>query len=102
MAFQSQPNSWVPSEIRHQECADSQKCKIGCARGGRKAGPHCAGEQNQLSAAMTTGRSYIMSTGAIQHQGKSFPLGATLTRDGANFSVFAKRNAAAQLLSPWS
>jgi len=33
------------------------------------------------------------------HQaGKSFPLGATLSRDGANFSVFAKHSAAAQLL----
>jgi isoamylase len=39
-----------------------------------------------------------MSTDASQHQGKSFPLGATLSRGGANFSVFAKHNAAVQLL----
>src|SRR4051794_21521657 len=33
------------------------------------------------------------------HQpGKSFPLGATLSRDGANFSVYAKYSAAVQLL----
>jgi isoamylase len=31
-------------------------------------------------------------------KGKSFPLGATLTGDGANFSVFAKHSTAAQLL----
>src|SRR5215472_9431566 len=30
--------------------------------------------------------------------GKSFPLGATLSHDGANFSVFAKHGAATQLL----
>jgi isoamylase len=30
--------------------------------------------------------------------GKSFPLGATLTREGANFSVFAKHSTGAQLL----
>ena len=39
-----------------------------------------------------------MSTDASQHQGKSFPLGATLSRGGANFSVFAKHNSAVQLL----
>jgi len=39
-----------------------------------------------------------MATSAIQYQGKSFPLGATLSRDGANFSVFAKHSRAAQLL----
>jgi len=39
-----------------------------------------------------------MSTNAIQHQGKSFPLGATLSRGGANFSVFAKHSRAVQLL----
>jgi glycogen operon protein len=39
-----------------------------------------------------------MSTASIQHHGNSFPLGATLSRDGANFSVFAKHSAAAQLL----
>jgi glycogen operon protein len=39
-----------------------------------------------------------MYPNAIQHQGKSFPLGATLSRDGANFSVFSKHSAAAQLL----
>jgi glycogen operon protein len=39
-----------------------------------------------------------MSTSVIQHQGKSFPLGATLSRGGVNFSVFAKHNRAAQLL----
>jgi glycogen operon protein len=34
-----------------------------------------------------------------EHQpGKSFPLGATLSRDGANFSVYAKHSAAVQLL----
>src|SRR5260370_20501753 len=65
---------------------------------GRRARQHCAGEQNQLSATMVTGRAYTMSTSAIQHQGKSFPLGATLSRGGANFSVFAKHGRAAQLL----
>ncbi len=39
-----------------------------------------------------------MSTSDIQRQGRSFPLGATLTCDGANFSVFAKHNTAVQLL----
>jgi isoamylase len=39
-----------------------------------------------------------MSTNVIQHQGKSFPLGATLVPGGANFSVFAKHSAGAQLL----
>src|SRR5215467_334616 len=40
-----------------------------------------------------------MSITHHDHQpGKSFPLGATLSRDGANFSVFAKHGAAAQLL----
>jgi isoamylase len=39
-----------------------------------------------------------MSTNAIQQHGKSFPLGATLSRGGANFSVFAKHSRAAQLL----
>jgi len=38
-------------------------------------------------------RSYTMST-----QGKSFPLGATLGRGGANFSVFTKHSGGAQLL----
>jgi hypothetical protein len=36
-----------------------------------------------------------MSTNAIQHEGKSFPLGATLKRGGANFSVRAKHSTAA-------
>ena len=40
----------------------------------------------------------MMSTASIQHHGNSFPLGATLSCDGANFSVYAKHNAAAQLL----
>jgi len=39
-----------------------------------------------------------MSTEVIQREGKSFPLGATLSCDGANFSVFAKHSRAAQLL----
>jgi isoamylase len=39
-----------------------------------------------------------MSTSHIQRKGRSFPLGATLTRQGANFSVFAKHRTAAQLL----
>ncbi len=39
-----------------------------------------------------------MSTDVIQYQGKSFPLGATLSRGGANFSVYAKHSRAAQLL----
>src|SRR6516225_5983372 len=39
-----------------------------------------------------------MYPSAIQHQGKSFPLGATLNGVGANFSVFAKHSTAAQLL----
>src|SRR5205807_4311079 len=47
---------------------------------------------------MATKRSYSMSTDASQHQGKSFPLGATLSRGGANFSVFAKHNVTVQLL----
>jgi isoamylase len=38
-----------------------------------------------------------MSTNAIQHQSKSFPLGATLSRGGANFSVLAKHSRGAQL-----
>jgi hypothetical protein len=32
-----------------------------------------------------------MSPNATHQRGKSFPLGATLTSGGANFSVFAKR-----------
>ena len=47
---------------------------------------------------MATKRCYTMSTDAVQHQGKSFPLGATLSRDGANFRVFSKHSTAAQLL----
>jgi isoamylase len=39
-----------------------------------------------------------MSSCATHQPGKSFPLGATLTRAGANFSVFAKHSRAAQLL----
>ncbi len=39
-----------------------------------------------------------MLTGTIQPRGRSFPLGATLVPGGANFSVFAKHSAAAQLL----
>ena len=39
-----------------------------------------------------------MSSCATHQPGKSFPLGATLTRGGANFSVFAKHSRAAQLL----
>jgi isoamylase len=39
-----------------------------------------------------------MPTDTDQHWGKSFPLGATLSSDGANFSVFAKYNATVQLL----
>jgi isoamylase len=39
-----------------------------------------------------------MSTEAIQYEGKSFPLGATLGRGGANFSVFARHSRVAQLL----
>ena len=39
-----------------------------------------------------------MSTNAIQHEGKSFPLGAALAPGGANFSVFAKHNTAVRLL----
>jgi isoamylase len=39
-----------------------------------------------------------MSADAIQHKGKSFPLGATLAPEGANFSVFAKHHATVQLL----
>jgi hypothetical protein len=35
------------------------------------------------------GTTYTMSTNAIQHEGKSFPLEATLAPGGANFSVFA-------------
>src|ERR1700746_3430975 len=41
---------------------------------------------------------YTMYPSANQYQGKSFPLGATLSRDGVNFSVFSKHSAAAQLL----
>src|SRR5262249_37149974 len=47
---------------------------------------------------MHTEESYAMSTSDIQHRGKSFPLGATLTEDGANFSVFAKQATGVQLL----
>ena len=39
-----------------------------------------------------------MSSHSRQHAGRSFPLGATLERRGANFSVFAKHSRAAQLL----
>ena len=39
-----------------------------------------------------------MSAKAIQHEGKSFPLGPTLVPGGANFSVFAKHSMSAQLL----
>ena len=39
-----------------------------------------------------------MSASNIRHRGKSFPLGATLTEDGVNFSVFAKQATAVQLL----
>ena len=39
-----------------------------------------------------------MPASVIQHRGRSFPLGATLRCGGANFSVFAKRSRAAQLL----
>jgi isoamylase len=39
-----------------------------------------------------------MSPNTMLHQGKSFPLGATLAPGGANFSVFAKHSAGAQLL----
>jgi glycogen operon protein len=39
-----------------------------------------------------------MSAHAIQRQGKSFPLGATLVAGGVNFSVFAKHSTGAQLL----
>jgi isoamylase len=39
-----------------------------------------------------------MASSVIQHQGKSFPLGATLGNGGANFNVFAKHSKAAQLL----
>jgi isoamylase len=39
-----------------------------------------------------------MSTDAIQHEGKSFPLGSTLVPGGANFSVFAKYSTGPQLL----
>src|SRR6266446_10743979 len=39
-----------------------------------------------------------MSADASQHHGNSFPLGATLSRGGANFSVFAKHNVTVQLL----
>jgi len=44
------------------------------------------------------GTPYTMSAKAIQHEGKSFPLGSTLVPGGANFSVFAKHSAGAQLL----
>ena len=39
-----------------------------------------------------------MSSNVIPGRGKSFPLGATLIGEGANFSVFAKHSTAAQLL----
>jgi isoamylase len=39
-----------------------------------------------------------MSSRAIHGPGLSFPLGATLAADGANFSVFSKHGAAVQLL----
>jgi len=39
-----------------------------------------------------------MCASAIQHQGKSFPLGATLGGGGANFSVYAKHSRAAQIV----
>src|SRR6516225_8587667 len=52
----------------------------------------------QPSATLATGRSYTMCASAIQHQGKSFPLGATLGGGGANFSVYAKHSRAAQIV----
>jgi len=39
-----------------------------------------------------------MASHSQQHAGRSFPLGATLDRRGANFSLFAKHSRAAQLL----
>src|SRR6516164_8658067 len=39
-----------------------------------------------------------MFSDAAHKHGKSFPLGATLVPDGANFSVFAKHSTGAQLL----
>ena len=39
-----------------------------------------------------------MSTPTTHQRGKSFPLGVTLVPGGANFSLFAKHSAAAQLL----
>jgi hypothetical protein len=51
-----------------------------------------AGEQTRIIGDDCWGRSYTMSINAIQHEGKSFPLGATPIRDGANFSVFAKHS----------
>jgi isoamylase len=39
-----------------------------------------------------------MSTNVIHQRGKSFPLGASLNGDGANFSVFAKDSTVVQLL----
>ena len=39
-----------------------------------------------------------MPASPIRLQGKSFPLGATPSRDGTNFSVFATPGTAAQLL----
>ena len=39
-----------------------------------------------------------MCASAIQHQGKSFPLGATLGGGGANFSVYAQHSRAAQIV----
>jgi len=39
-----------------------------------------------------------MSSHSRQHAGRSFPLGASLDRRGANFSLFARHSRAAQLL----
>jgi glycogen operon protein len=54
--------------------------------------------QRWLQVIHTMSTNATMSTDAVQHQGKSFPLGATLSSGGANFSVFAKHSSAAQLL----
>jgi len=47
---------------------------------------------------MSISRQEALPPGAVQQQGRSFPLGATLTDGGVNFSVYSKNSASAQLL----
>src|SRR5271170_6844531 len=81
-----------------QTCSVHKTVALTCINAWTRSEVAICCEQTQLSATMATGRSYTMSASAIQHQGKSFPLGATLRRGGANFSGYAKHSRATQIL----